>query len=100
MLSVCTFTVCTPLLVSCIAHSIAYKFGVAGWLGTGLKLWLHIDAVRPSVSIQDSRMYTKIYKKYLADRGQDEESPVGDDAGDNDDDSFGYDVKKQRTALA
>jgi hypothetical protein len=45
-------------------------------------------------------MYTKIYKKYLADRGQDEESPVGDDAGDNDDDSFGYDVKKQRTALA
>ena len=57
-------------------------------------------AARPSVSIQDRRMYTKIYKKYLADRGQDEESPVGDDAGDNDDDSFGYDVKKQRTALA
>ena len=31
-------------------------------------------ATRPSVSIQDRRMYTKIYKKYLADRGQDEES--------------------------
>ena len=56
-------------------------------------------AARPSVSIQDRRMYTKIYKKYLADRGQDEESRVGDDAGDNDDDSFGYDVKKQKDGI-
>jgi SpoVK/Ycf46/Vps4 family AAA+-type ATPase len=59
------------------------------------------NAARPSVSLQDRRMYNKIYQKYLSDRGQDQKSPkeMNTDISDKEV-RFGYDVKKQRTALA
>ena len=58
------------------------------------------SAARPSVSMQDRRMYNKIYKKYLADRGQEEDSFAEHDVTGDDDVYEGYNVNRQRTALA
>ena len=58
------------------------------------------SAARPSVSMKDRRMYNKIYKKYLADRGQEDSSFVEYDASVDDDTYEGYNVNQQRTALA
>ena len=58
------------------------------------------SAARPSVSMQDRRMYNKIYKKYLADRGQEEGSFAEHDVTGDDDVYEGYNVNRQRTALA
>jgi SpoVK/Ycf46/Vps4 family AAA+-type ATPase len=58
-----------------------------------------VAAARPSVSLQDRRMYAKIYQKYLSDRGGGE--TLGENS-DNDHDratrSFGYDPSQQRVA--
>ena len=51
-------------------------------------------------------MYAKVYKKYLSDRGHDEDASGIDNRDDNGmaehemEDRFGYDVHQQRTALA
>ena len=58
------------------------------------------SAARPSVSMQDRRMYNKIYKKYLADRGQEEDSFAEHDLAGDDGVYEGYNVNRQRTALA
>ena len=65
-----------------------------------------VASARASVSVQDRRMYAKVYKKYLSDRGHDEDASGIDNRDDNGmaehemEDRFGYDVHQQRTALA